>query len=1376
MEKEEKRRSLSIRSSHSDKSPNSFISASSNTSSIEPASARRNDEFHQLFRSVPEDDELIDDYSCALHREILIQGRLYLSRGHICFNSNILGWVTNLVVSLEDVLSVDRKMTAFLFPNAIQITTIHSRFTFASFIHRETVFKSICSCWKKALAMCRNFDESIDLQNGRKPAKRNPKKYGEKKPYRLWSNKRTLVEQFSASTANARSLNALISETSSSPKRSHESTATFNKTLTSSLGRNNMKQSILSRHVLSDGNDTEVELSARSKSSTALPDGSFGQSPTSHQINDIDHQFSQNLENPSKLKRWLRARRFRRSISSVSGSDAAVSRVGSSRPSFQVDQTDSKDYKPLQDESKESSVINLSSNSCSESQLDFGLLRRRRFSDSESLINHSRDSFQKNFELIENRADTHRYSTDGKSQIIIPPVIIHPSSSHEMYSNGHASISSELDLENYSDVEAFPPLGGRKNFGTTPPSLDDLVPLPKARVTDTFSLKINDHSGKKVSFLPSDFNTSAKSSPDRESFFLPGDPTSLADNFITSSDKERSLRLDNDSQSYRFQPASRSLDDHYSNTNDVYLTSQSVGSKDFSNLGSLNVNQKAPIEMDEMDSLPREASIKYPDTNSIGFKDSVSGFNSKNSQSSKFLDIQASSQPPVSQINSHSLSRLVSVAGKSSINDVESMDRTAFSWHSKSTNSTFLQSAPPLYNQKSFSVASENYRSREMEDDDINHISGRRKASDAMSEITESSANTNQKHSSASNDPPVYCNCQDHQKYIIIDRRIPINAGELVRRLFGGKAEVFPNSTGESQDSALSNATKNSTRKLSHTIIDVTSMWEHQIIMNGGKLVEERDLGTNIHESKKSENPGNNPNVQNSEIFNKRLSEKDKKSTVNATHLSPKFAHKWLCVETGSTEYLNVSGFDGSATVFAKYKQDQTDSSLSSDLNSSNSGKSPILTRKGSRKYSASASSGFPFRRIFEYLAPLRFPLGPKPTKFVSQFAVTQPLSHSRTKSQPVFSLRILTNTFGALSSSHFNLRTSVCVMRVNDLECRLLVCSDVQFEPVSSSSQSWVFSGSESNTAGQSGWVLFRGACEKLGIEWEAALWEGIFRELESSVINTKSVNHRNSYESGLGNTQAKTIYNSSIFHRHLDKASTNNTKHLENFVKYSDSAFKGSESEFVDENSLEDTIVPLGSRRLTSMSRYFSTKLEIAISFFLDYVFSFIDAIMPKVQFRTVYRSFVDFFLEFGSQSSQPSETNVMHQKKLFVQIAFGIIACLLLGNFYLVAQVRFLSDKLQVLAPSTHSYSWYDESNTKLSENDVLGFENLASIKENPNLFQQISNWKKLWGKVTGLLSNSHSNQLDEAFEEVDQHGNSLTPMPSWWFLDIDEKVQN
>lgn len=112
------------------------------------ASKKRNRDFHQLFRSVPEDDYLIEDYSCALQREIILAGRIYISEGHICFSSNILGWVTTLVISFDEVVAIEKESTAMVFPNAIAIQTLHARHTFRSLLSRESTYDLMVNIWK----------------------------------------------------------------------------------------------------------------------------------------------------------------------------------------------------------------------------------------------------------------------------------------------------------------------------------------------------------------------------------------------------------------------------------------------------------------------------------------------------------------------------------------------------------------------------------------------------------------------------------------------------------------------------------------------------------------------------------------------------------------------------------------------------------------------------------------------------------------------------------------------------------------------------------------------------------------------------------------------------------------------------------------------------------------------------------------------------------------------------------------------------------------------------------------------------------------------------------------------------------------------------
>lgn len=112
------------------------------------ASSKRNADFHALFPQVPEDDYLIEDYGCAMVREILIQGRIYISENYICFNANIFGWVTNIVLAFSEIVSIEKRMTARIIPNAIQISTLHVKHTFSSFLSRDATYDLMANIWK----------------------------------------------------------------------------------------------------------------------------------------------------------------------------------------------------------------------------------------------------------------------------------------------------------------------------------------------------------------------------------------------------------------------------------------------------------------------------------------------------------------------------------------------------------------------------------------------------------------------------------------------------------------------------------------------------------------------------------------------------------------------------------------------------------------------------------------------------------------------------------------------------------------------------------------------------------------------------------------------------------------------------------------------------------------------------------------------------------------------------------------------------------------------------------------------------------------------------------------------------------------------------
>ncbi|KAM8902352.1 protein Aster-B isoform 8-T9 [Spinachia spinachia] len=118
---------------------------------LSPTYKQRNEDFRKLFKQLPDTERLIVDYSCALQRDILLQGRLYLSENWICFYSNIFRWETLLTVRLKDICSMTKEKTARLIPNAIQVCTDSEKHFFSSFGARDRTYMMMFRLWQNAL-------------------------------------------------------------------------------------------------------------------------------------------------------------------------------------------------------------------------------------------------------------------------------------------------------------------------------------------------------------------------------------------------------------------------------------------------------------------------------------------------------------------------------------------------------------------------------------------------------------------------------------------------------------------------------------------------------------------------------------------------------------------------------------------------------------------------------------------------------------------------------------------------------------------------------------------------------------------------------------------------------------------------------------------------------------------------------------------------------------------------------------------------------------------------------------------------------------------------------------------------------------------------
>ncbi|KAI7798280.1 putative GRAM domain-containing protein 3-like [Triplophysa rosa] len=106
---------------------------------------RTNSQYHKVFKDIRDDEELRQSYTCALQKDILYQGRLFVSQNWICFHSKVFGRDTKIAIPVTSATDIKKTKTAILVPNALVISTAHERHVFVSFLSRDTTYKVLMS-------------------------------------------------------------------------------------------------------------------------------------------------------------------------------------------------------------------------------------------------------------------------------------------------------------------------------------------------------------------------------------------------------------------------------------------------------------------------------------------------------------------------------------------------------------------------------------------------------------------------------------------------------------------------------------------------------------------------------------------------------------------------------------------------------------------------------------------------------------------------------------------------------------------------------------------------------------------------------------------------------------------------------------------------------------------------------------------------------------------------------------------------------------------------------------------------------------------------------------------------------------------------------
>ncbi|XP_055073827.2 GRAM domain-containing protein 2B isoform X1 [Misgurnus anguillicaudatus] len=114
---------------------------------------KHNKTFHKLFPELPENEDLLHAYICALQKEVPYHGRLYITDTNVCFFSSVLLKDTKVIVPVSNITILKKQNTALLVPNAISIrTTEGEKYLFVSLRNRE-------GCYKLLRSVCPQLEE-----------------------------------------------------------------------------------------------------------------------------------------------------------------------------------------------------------------------------------------------------------------------------------------------------------------------------------------------------------------------------------------------------------------------------------------------------------------------------------------------------------------------------------------------------------------------------------------------------------------------------------------------------------------------------------------------------------------------------------------------------------------------------------------------------------------------------------------------------------------------------------------------------------------------------------------------------------------------------------------------------------------------------------------------------------------------------------------------------------------------------------------------------------------------------------------------------------------------------------------------------------------
>lgn len=109
--------------------------------------SKTNAQFHKLFHDVAAEELLKQSFTCALQKDILYHGKLFVSENWIGFYSKLFGKDIKILIPVTSVILIKKTKAALLVPNAVVIATETEKYLFVSLLSRDGTYKllkSVC--------------------------------------------------------------------------------------------------------------------------------------------------------------------------------------------------------------------------------------------------------------------------------------------------------------------------------------------------------------------------------------------------------------------------------------------------------------------------------------------------------------------------------------------------------------------------------------------------------------------------------------------------------------------------------------------------------------------------------------------------------------------------------------------------------------------------------------------------------------------------------------------------------------------------------------------------------------------------------------------------------------------------------------------------------------------------------------------------------------------------------------------------------------------------------------------------------------------------------------------------------------------------------